>query len=237
MRPVKRGASPQTSDFDDYSDAKPYLIQRLGSYCSYCERHFPALLAVEHIHPKKLRPELEGRWDNFLLSCGNCNPSKGADDLNTADYFFPDRDNTLAAFEYCMDGSITPSKLAQAKGQASIAKETIDLTSQNLPKEEDHIAPISRKQQRLGHWLLAQDTVNTLKSQPSSQALQKCAIALAKSTGFFSIWMTAFGDDEDLRNRLIDAFPGTRDSGCFDRHGKLITPAPNPDNLENGGKI
>jgi len=50
--------------------------------------------------------------------------------------------------------------------------------------------------------------------------------------------MTVFQGDTDMLNRLIDAFPGTRDSGCFDAdQASPISPAPNPDNLPDGGKI
>lgn len=41
-----------------------------------------------------------------------------------------------------------------------------------------------------------------------------------------------------MRNRLIDAFAGTRESGCFDPiTTEAISPAPNPDNLDCGGKL
>ena len=52
MRPVRRGAAPQPDDFDPYNDARPYLVSRLGLYCSYCERRTATNLAVEHIQPK-----------------------------------------------------------------------------------------------------------------------------------------------------------------------------------------
>jgi hypothetical protein len=60
---------------------------------------------------------------------------------------------------------------------------------------------------------------------------------LAVSTGFFSIWMTVFAGDIDMRTRLIDAFSGTRDSGCFDdKTTAPVCPAPNLDGLLHGGK-
>jgi hypothetical protein len=49
--------------------------------------------------------------------------------------------------------------------------------------------------------------------------------------------MTVFHDDADMLNRLIDAFSGTRNKGCFDALGNTISPAPNPDLLPDGGKI
>ena len=53
------------------------LIARIGSYCSYCGMRLDACLAVEHIQPKVLRPDLLTTWINLLLSCANCNSVKG----------------------------------------------------------------------------------------------------------------------------------------------------------------
>ena len=67
--------------------------------------------------------------------------------------------------------------------------------------------------------------------------LAEALVRLALATGFFSVWMEVFRDNPAIRNRLIDAFPGTRDSGCFDlQSSDLVQPAPNPDNLPDGGK-
>lgn len=74
MRPVERGSAPQI--YVKYGDAIEDLKSRLGSYCSYCERQVAASLAVEHVIPKNLHPELETEWNNFLLGCTNCNSVK-----------------------------------------------------------------------------------------------------------------------------------------------------------------
>jgi hypothetical protein len=55
MRPIERGISPVQS-FKDYYEASPYLIDRLGNYCSHCERKIETHLAVEHVLPKKPVP-------------------------------------------------------------------------------------------------------------------------------------------------------------------------------------
>lgn len=57
MRPIVRGPCPKNDNDEDiqfakYQEALPYLIDRLGRFCSYCERHIPTSLAVEHIRPK-----------------------------------------------------------------------------------------------------------------------------------------------------------------------------------------
>jgi hypothetical protein len=55
-------------------------------------------------------------------------------------------------------------------------------------------------------------------------------IDTATSTGFWSVWMSVFQDDNDMKKRLIEAFRGTAGKGlCFDDDLKLI---PRP-----GGKI
>ena len=35
-------------------------------------------------------------------------------------------------------------------------------------------------------------------------------INLAKSSGFFSVWMEVFKDDDEIKNMLISIYPGTR---------------------------
>ena len=36
MRPVDKGKAPD-AEFEKYQDAEPYLEERLGPYCSFCE--------------------------------------------------------------------------------------------------------------------------------------------------------------------------------------------------------
>ncbi len=237
MRPVRKGKSPRAGDFKDYKKAKPHLVQRIGPYCSYCERYVTNSLAVEHILPQDHRPELEGCWDNFILSCTNCNSHKGSENISTTDYLFPDRDNTFAALEYQEDGSVVASKYAVKTGAKSIADKTIELTGQNKASKDDKTCATSRKILRMNKWLVIKDWKQTIDQNPSIQAMRERAIDTAREVGHFSIWMKIFATDTDMRNRLIDAFPGTRESGCFDNEGQVVSPAPNPDQLENGSKI
>lgn len=55
MRPVERGDAPRI--YRRYGDAIGDLEERLGTYCSYCERRLPVSLAVEHVVPKSLVPK------------------------------------------------------------------------------------------------------------------------------------------------------------------------------------
>lgn len=243
MRPVRRDKSPQNDDFFPYGDAKPFLISRLGSYCSFCERHIVTNLAVEHIQPKALGKyaHLIGRWDNFLLACVNCNSTKGDKDVDPAEVLLPDRDNTFASFLYGADGVVDVQPGLQPT-VAAMATRTLDLVGLNAAKhsvdENDEAVALDRVSQRRQAWLTADHAKGRLTAQPGNHALQTMAVELASATGFFSIWMTVFKDDGDMRRRLIDAFSGTEPSGCFDPNTTApVSPAPNLDRLPHGGKL
>ncbi|MCG8459643.1 MAG: HNH endonuclease, partial [Holophagales bacterium] len=245
VRPVLRGPSPRPDDFDDFRDAFPELIARLGRYCSYCERPILTNLAVEHVQPKKGpfgRPELEGRWENFLLGCVNCNSTKKDKEVVFTDLLFPDRDNTFRAFLYTADGEISPDPQLDP-GLTETAEATLKLTGLDKPIDEAFdengmLIALDRVAQRMEIWAQAEEALALLAAQPTNEALKQIVAALAKATGFFSVWMTVFEQDPDTRQRLIDVFPGTRDSACFDpATAATVSPAPNPDGLDGGGKI
>lgn len=245
MRPVRRGASPIAGDFDPYSKAQPYLISRLGGYCSYCERRVATQLAVEHIQPKGLPAyaHLIGRWDNYLLGCVNCNSTKKDKDVVLTDILLPDRDNTFLAFTYQSDGTVFPSAVCAALGMNQVAQDTLALTgldkriSEAVDENGKQVA-IDRVSQRMEVWAVAEEAKSDINAHPGNDAVRRGAIRAAKGYGFFSIWMTVFHNDPDMRNRLIDAFDGTRDSGCFDPvTTQPISPAQNPDGLPHGGKV
>lgn len=96
---------------------------------------------------------------------------------------------------------------------------------------------LDRMSQRMEVWLAAEESKSDLQNNPDNVLLRDYVVKLAKKTGFFSVWMAVFDDDNDMKSRLIDAFPGTRSSGCFDANGLSISPAPNPDGLASGSKI
>ncbi len=245
MRPIRRGASPIAGDYQDYKNAKPDLVARLGSYCSFCERRIATNLAVEHVQPKGLAAyaHLIGRWNNFLLACVNCNSSKLDKDVRLANVLLPDRDNTFAALLYLSDGSIEASPAAVAAGLERMVSDTLALTgldkaALNSPDANGRQVALDRVRQRMEAWLTAVESRTDLASDPQSEALQRAIVNIATATGFFSIWMTVFQGDANMRGRLIDAFSGTRASGCFDPvTWQPVSPAPNPDGLPAGGKL
>lgn len=243
MRPVRRGPSPRQDDFEDYADAKPELISRLGEYCSYCERRIVTLLAVEHIQPKSLHADLNGRWENFLLACTNCNSIKGNKAVCLDQILLPDRDNTFVALRYLPDGRIAVSAAAEIAGKAQQAQDTLTLTgldrhaSQVLDQNGRRVA-MDRVSQRMQTWVIAEDARDDLQTDPKNVALRRAITHMALSQGFFSIWVTVFQDDIDMCRRFVVAFPGTDASGCFDAiDASPCTPAPNPDGLAGGAKI
>lgn len=246
MRPVRRGASPQAGDFDDYRDAKRPLVARLGGYCSYCERKIVTQLAVEHIQPKGLPryAHLIGRWDNLLLACVNCNATKADKDVVPEEVLLPDRDNTYAAYVYAEDGSIEVAG-GQSDEVSAMAERTLALVGLDKPistviDENGKQIAIDRVGQRKQAWLLAQEAkrdVVATSMTPQREVVRRWVVKNAESSGFFSIWMTVFDDDLDMRQRLVGAFAGTAASGCFDPATlRPISPAPNPDALRGGGK-
>jgi hypothetical protein len=245
MRPVRRDNSPQAGDFNPYSDAQHYLISRLGRYCSYCERPISTNLAVEHVQAKGLPAyvALEGTWINYLLACVNCNSTKKDKDVILSNYLLPDRDNTAYAFEYPQDGKVQPSVAAIALGLQKMADDTLALTGldkaiNEVFDENGKLVAVDRVGQRLEAWGIASDSHADLVAEPHSVGLRRSIVRTATTTGFFSIWMEAFSNDIDMRNRFIDAFNGTRQSGCFDLVTTLpVTPCPNHDALTDGGKV
>ena len=108
MRPVDKG--PDQGVFNPYKDAQQPLVKQIGEYCSYCERWIASAIHVEHKRPKNDYPKEKFLWDNFLLSCSNCNSGKGSGNLELVDYVWPDTDNTFLAYCYDAEGRVFVSQ-------------------------------------------------------------------------------------------------------------------------------
>ncbi len=163
MRPINRGNSPQV--YTDYKNAKPDLVDRLGTYCSFCERRIPTNLAVEHIFPKDDNlpyAHLRNEWNNFLLSCVNCNSAKGTQIISTSNYLLPDRDNTFPYFDYQENGMVEVFEGNYDDDIVEMAQKVISLVNLNLnnhPNWNDSImfSAIERIGQRVQAWVQAKD--------------------------------------------------------------------------------
>ena len=218
MRPINKGKN--NKKFKKYPDAKPDLTERLGNYCSYCEMRLPASLAVEHVQPKVIHPELRLEWDNFLLGCTNCNSTKGDSKIKVEEYLWPDKDNTFLAFVYNEGGRITVNSKLDEK-QRKCAQSILDLVGlQKQPgviglKNTDY-----RWRDRKEQWDAATRAFERLKNN-DTKALREQIVETAYGGGHWSIWMTVFKNDGDMLKRFIDKFPGTS-MECFDDMGVPI---------------
>ena len=240
MRPVSKGSSPITGDYADYRDAYPALQGRIGPYCSYCERKIATNLAVEHIQPKDADryPQLEGKWDNYLLGCVNCNSTKGKKDVLPSNVFLPDRDNTFCAFEYTPDGKvgIANNLSGTQKAMAENLRSLVGLEKEirTIHDENGRIVATDRISQRMEVWLIALDSKAELSGTPT-EGMRRQIARTATAHGFFSVWMKVFEDDSGMRRRFIEAFQGTA-SDCFDATMNPVSPRP-ANHLPEGGKI
>ena len=220
MRPVIRGNCPtdgQGNDivFNHYRKARGPLIDRIGQYCSYCEMRLDSSLALEHVKSKIHNPDEELHWDNFLLACTNCNSNKGHDDLNLGNYLWPDADNTFYALQYKEGGLISPSdRLDDNPVLKQKAQDTIELTGLDKQPINDPAASDRRWNNRREAWDIAVESKRLLANNDTPE-MRRQIILHATARGYWSIWITVFGDDSNMRRRLLEAFPGTC-SACFD---------------------
>ncbi|MCY4026922.1 MAG: HNH endonuclease [Acidobacteria bacterium] len=221
MRPVERGPAPRT--YARYADAIGDLENRLGRYCSYCERRLPTSLAVEHMAPKSLHRNRERDWSNFLLGCTNCNSVKGDKDVAEDDVLWPDRHNTMLALTYSRDGFVQAAEgLPPELGQR--ARALIDLVG--LDRHGSHTGrPPTRRDRRWTDreeaWSIAESCRDRFESLDRSMEARDLVLAAAKGYGFFSVWFAVFEGHVDVRLALLDAVPGTAAS-CFDEGANLI---------------
>ena len=208
MRPVDKGAAPAV--YAKYGDAGPDLRDRLGDYCSYCERQIETNLAVEHVQPKSVVSALILDWDNFLLACTNCNSTKGDTPIQVVDYFWPDADNTLRAFEYVRGGLIEPHpRLPPAMALKAVATLTLTGLDRYPGNGGEEPTPSDRRWlTRQQAWQKAERYRNILAGQDTVE-VRELIVEIALSRGEFSIWWTAFAGDVDMRRRLRLAFTGT----------------------------
>ena len=220
MRPVERGDAPQV--FTAYRDAYPYLVERMGDYCSYCERQIETHLAVEHVQPKNPVPALENEWTNFLLGCVNCNSSKGDNPVTLIDYLWPDSENTLSAFSYSKGGIVSPNE-GLNPGMATKASATIQLVGLDKypgnPGREPTVSDL-RWQRRREAWQKAEYCRNLVQENDCEQ-VRSLIVEVAKGRGMYSIFWTVFEADTDIKKRLREAFSGTS-CACFDDDEGLV---------------
>ncbi len=227
MRPVERGPAPLTHS--KYEQAASDLEDRLGRYCSYCERMIPTSLAVEHVVAKSEDPGRRDSWDNLLLCCANCNAVKGTTPIDEITTLLPDRDNTVRAFEYVEGGFVRLAPDLDAENQER-ARGLMNLIGLDRHGAGDWPRPAKRDRRwedREKIWALACNTRANVCALNTTEARALAGVT-AVGMGFFSVWLTVFYDDPDVKSELIRRFPGTS-AECFDGMGN---PIPRP-----GGRL
>jgi len=221
MRPVDRGEpitfDGSVSEIKRYEEARRFLTNNIGRYCSYCERYIPSMLAVEHVLPKGHHRDLEIDWDNFLLACVNCNSHKGSDDLNMAEFVWPHLDDSSHAFNYDDSGLVIVNRANNTDVQIRASK-TIDLCK--LARPMPNVGTVAyresgdrRTEDRAQAWEIAVDHLNDYENSESDDVrkfLIKYIVQKVQSTGFWSVWMTVFEEYSEMKQALIEGFPGTQ---------------------------
>ena len=221
MRPIDRRSAPR--DYANFGDAIDDLVDRLGRYCSYCERRLPTNLAVEHVAPKSLHNDLELEWTNFLLACVNCNSSKGDDDVADGDVLWPDRHNTMLAIDYSSGGFVRVAEDLDDELNRR-AQGLISLVNLHRHVAEGYPNPTPRDrrwEQREQAWATAEKCRADFVVLGESRPALSLVLAAAKYCGFFSVWMTVFCEFSEVKTALIEEFPGTART-CFDQAGNAI---------------
>ena len=218
MRPIDKGDAPDV--YKDYRDALGALEERLGRYCSYCERRLGIGLAVEHKAPKSIHLGRILDWDNFLLSCVNCNSVKDQKDLGEGDTFWPDEHNTVLAVAYTRGGFVDVS--ASLHGDlADRARNLIDLVGLDRHAADGFPAPARRDQrwqQREEAWAIATSCLARYERQNQAEDALELVVQAALGQGFFSVWLSVFDGIPDVKRALVRRFDGTAKE-CFDHQG------------------
>lgn len=200
--------------FSKYGDAKPFLVNQLGDYCSFCEKHNTrSALHVEHIYPKSKEEyaHLENEWSNFLLACVNCNSVKQTKDIAQLNPYMPHTDNLICYIEILEGGLIqVRENISEQEREKTIA--FINLVG--LDRIPSHLEKDDRWQYRYETYNIAQRKLAKYENQ---QTDIEDIIHLAQAKGFFSVWFSVFQAYNEVKSALINAFSGTAAS-CFDEN-------------------
>lgn len=202
-------------DYPTYQDAKPALTSSLGQFCSYCEDayHQNRDLHVEHVQPKTRYPDLETKWDNFLLSCATCNgtDNKGPKDVVLNEIHLPHLNNTFKSLVYKAGGvvEVNPNLTGLSLSNATNLLNLIGLNKTPMSSKPGD----KRWEKRLKDWDMSK---RYKKKYDSGYADIETIVDLVKARGGWSIWFTVFKGCDEVRKALIDEFPGTA-KNCFDQ--------------------
>ena len=212
MRPVLKGNCPYDNNnsdiiFSEYGEARPLLISRIGDYCSYCENQITNL-AVEHVQPKNHNQHLALSWSNFLLACINCNSIKGHEPIITTNYYWADLHNTYLLFDFHPQGVVTVKANLHPSVNRVLADNTFLLTG--IGRYGTFASEADRRWiKRSQAYGKAEDSLlyYTNNGRPNDYILSITNTATA--TGFWSVWIKVFENEQPVKTALTQTFLGT----------------------------
>ena len=217
MRPVNKGNAPRA--YTIYQDAIPDLRDRIGKTCSYCETNVSNSAEVEHVVPQNNGGAVLD-WNNFLISCKQCNINKSDNNLNRGDYVWPDEDNTLKAIEFIPPFCVGLST-AQPPNEQTFAINTIMLCGLDKwpggnrePTKKDF-----RWRDRCEAFAIAEEQLASFGTSPNQATAEIIGRSVSQS-GFFSVYFHVFRNEPLVLAELIRFSTGI-DPNCFDRNYNL----------------
>lgn len=218
MRAVDKGEAPGT-EYKKYQDAEPELEARIGAYCSFCEMSIKHVPEVEHREAKAADGELL-KWENLLLSCKYCNTRKGTQVKkgDKENYLWPDEDDTFHAYLYDCDVPRLNEEYLDRKGTQE--KEKADKLFQLLKLDHIPITPKDKdrryraRNEARNYAIISKNGLKKMHTYPEREAYLEMIKNLALESGFFSVWMEIFKDDDEVKKILISSFKGTKEEFC-----------------------
>ena len=228
MRPIDKGNIPlengRPKTVSNYRNWRRNLIDRIGYYCSYCNIPLKDSPQVEHIIAQNLGGDITD-WANLLLACGACNRSKSDRPCPPDTHFLPDVHNTHLAFGILetknggesavfvnIRNELSPD-LLRNKAQATIDLCNLDKDTTKVPGQ---VTDLRWKYRYETHCIIQIWRRNWNDWGRTKQIrFIELLITAAKEAGFWSIWFDAFIDVREIRQALIESFPGT-DISSFD---------------------
>lgn len=210
MRCVDKGIN--LIPYAKYRDAMPYLVTRIGWYCSYCEMEISNEPDVEHVQPKT-RGGAANLLENFLIGCKKCNKIKSNRNPTRADHLWPDEDNTFVAFEYYNEIFVRPATRIIGTPIEILANNILSLTGiDRLPRRVLNPSKAVRRdprwQKRKTAWGRADRALLNWRRNPTPELCDQIA-QTAQSSGFYSIWMQTFVGEPVILAAIKALYPNT----------------------------
>lgn len=162
------------------------------------------------------------KWDNLLLSCKYCNTRKGTIVAKGEKdkYLWPDEDDTFHVYLYSSDipelaEKYLSDKESTMREKAAKLFELIKLN--NIPiTPSDKDRRYRERSEARNCAIESKKGLQHITSIEDRQLYLKRIEMLARSTGFFSTWMSIFNDDIEVKEILISAFKETKVEYCKD---------------------